>query len=84
MEKWTTLQENPRYELSNQGRVRVREGCRSIRQPWPYVVVQHSPHRASAWVELWTGSRHTTRAMHLLMRKYWPGVDYPAEWNPRR
>lgn len=82
MERWKILEENTRYELSNRGRVRVRQNHVSTRQPWPYVVVQHSPHRVSAWVDLWTGSTHTTRVMYRLMEKYWPGVPYPDSWRP--
>lgn len=81
VENWKTIIENRRYEISDCGRVRVREGYRNKGTCISNIVVQYSKHRASAWVELWSGSRHTTRVIWKLMEKYWPGVDYPDKWK---
>lgn len=81
VERWKTVKENNRYEISDYGRVRVREQYRNPSLSGSCIVVQYNKHRASAWVDLWSGSRHTTRVMWKLLEKYWPGVEYPDGWK---
>lgn len=96
--KWRRLDDWYRYEISNEGQVRVREGFRNaglvLTRFWRN---GHSEQRGgegsvpleetddySLCVELWDGTRHTIRRVHTLMAKYWPRVDTPEYWKPTK
>ena len=93
--RWKTILSHPRYELSEEGQVRVKSGFsyagRVLTRFWKdgYTVVGScdDPFErvdASLCVELHDFPRHTTKRVWRLMEQYWPGVEYPESWRKRR
>jgi hypothetical protein len=77
-EQWKTLIENPRYEMNDQGKVRVRVGQRNAGH-----VLRQFRKNGSMCVEVWRGTKHTTLRLWMLMEKYWPRIRYPRDWKPK-
>lgn len=93
--KWKTVLSHPRYELSEEGQVRVKmgfsHGGRVLTRFWNdgYTTVGRSYDQfkkvdASLCVELHDFPKHTTKRVWKLMEQYWPGTDYPESWRKKR
>ena len=74
---WRTVWEFPRYEISDDGLVRVKEDQSKLPG---YVINQHWS-KGSLCVELYKGDEHYERRLWKLMERYWPRVEYPQSWK---
>lgn len=92
---WKTIWAYPRYEISEEGQVRVKEGFRNagrvLNRFWKdretvkgYLQDTFEDGPGSLCVELHDFPKHTTRRIWKLMEKYWPDVKYPATWKADR
>ena len=92
--KWRIVQDWNRYEISDKGDVRVRDGCRNaglvLTRFWKDGEINRieggvdEDTKGSLCVELWDRSKHTTRRVWRLMANYWPGVGYHESWRKKR
>jgi len=92
--KWKTLSEFPRYEISEEGQVRVRETGLVLKRLWrdgkPDASgkttrgLSHLDSHGSLCVCLWNGGAYRKRRVWKLLERYWPEVEYPAHWKAVR
>lgn len=77
LKMWRTIWEFPRYEISDEGEVRVKEDADKL----PGYVLQRHWEKGSLCVDLYKNNRHYTRRLWKLMERYWPNAEYPQEWK---
>jgi len=98
--EWKTLYEWNRYEISEEGQIRVRydlvnrNGGKVLKRFWRDGSQDaegktqrgnaHEDSHGSLCVNLWENHRKTVRRIWKLMEKYWPGKPYPAHWKAER
>lgn len=89
---WKTILDWPRYEISQEGQVRVKSGFtyagRTLTRFWRDGKTTvgrnsdpHKDHVGSLCVELHQDGGHTTKRVWKLMERYWPGFHYPSTWK---
>jgi len=101
--RWRQIYENPRYEISEEGQVRVRlnqwrnpgrilarhwecGGIGPSDKPRTYVSEKDCPDAPDVASSLcvyfyFDRGRHKVRRIWRLMERYWPTVEYPAQWK---
>lgn len=80
MRLWRTVWEFPRYEISDDGIVRVKDD----QTKHPGLAINRFYEKGSLCVEMWKNNRHYIRRIWKLMERYWPRVKYPPEWKATR
>lgn len=90
--RWKTIRSHPRYEISEEGVVRVKAAFRNplrvLNRFWVTHNRRHNPctdahvdQPGSLCVELQMDDKHTTRRIWKLMERYWPEIKYPHFWR---
>ncbi len=93
--EWKTVHDWPRYEISEEGQVRIRAGRYTgliLKRFWRdgghnEKAVRGNSHidcPGSLCVDISDGERHTMKRIWKLMEKYWPGKHYPKHWKAER
>jgi len=93
--RWKTIWSHPRYEISEEGQVRVKSGFRNagytLKRFWndgyttePASQDAFENREGSLCVELHDYPRHTTVRLWKLMETYWPDVEWPSHWRKER
>ena len=81
---WKTVWEAPKYEISQEGVVRVKRGFPNEGHVMRRYIAQTHGHPGSLCVDLYFNNGKKHRRVWKLMARYWPDVEYPAEWRSTR